>query len=148
MTGDRVAAFLAGDRPDDVALYLTADRISNVEALLDRSSAEAVGDGVLLVVDGDTGRAVFEQFTGQDAMDFTGVAMQREGRVDADLAGGECPDAGDGQEHAPVFVFSFAEAQNEAVGGLYERGDVVHAYAQCSCGTAYADKWVADERDA
>ncbi|UWG46695.1 Uncharacterized protein HSRCO_0398 [Halanaeroarchaeum sp. HSR-CO] len=147
MTGDRVAAFLAGDRPDDVALYLTADRISNVEALLDRSSAEAVGDGVLLVVDGDTGRSVFERFTGQDAMDFTGVAMQREGHVDADLAGGECPESGDDQPHEPAFVFAFSEAQNEEVGGLYERGDVVHAYAQCSCGTAYSDKWVVDERD-
>lgn len=148
MTGDRVAAFLAGDRPDDVALYLGGDRISNVDALLERPAAAAAGDGVLLVVDGDTGRSVFRQFTGEDAMDFTGAAMQREGHVDADLAGGECPDSDTDQPHEPAFVFAFAEAQNEDVGGMYERGDVVHAYAQCSCGTAYSDKWVVDERDA
>ncbi|MFW5903506.1 MAG: DUF5807 family protein [Halolamina sp.] len=148
MTDDRLAAFLAGDRPADVALYLAAERVSDVDSLLEQPSAQPVGDGVVLVVDGDTGRSVFQRFTGDDAMEFTGAAMQREGDVDRTLAGGTCPDeesAAD-EDHYPVFVFSFAEEQNDDVGGMYERGDVVHAYAQCSCGTAYADKWVVDER--
>jgi hypothetical protein len=149
MTDDRLASFLAGDRPDDVALYLAAERVSDPGSLLEQSAAQPAGDGVVLVVDGDTGRSVFQRFTGEDAMEFTGTAMQRDGHVDATLAGGTCPDAGTeaADDHHPVFVFSFAEEQNEEVGGLYERGDVVHAYAQCSCGTAYADKWVVDERD-
>jgi len=152
MTADRVAAFLAGDRPDDVALYLAADAVSNVEALADRDYATATDGGVLLVVPGDRGRAVFERLTGTDAMTFAGTAMKTTGHIDASLTGGECPDAGDeadegdGAAHVPRFVFAFAEEQDESVGGLYERGDVVHAYARCSCGAAYADKWVVDER--
>ncbi len=43
------------------------------------------------------------------------------------------------------FIFSFAEAQNEEVGGIYEEGDVVHAYAKCTCGTTYSDRWVVDD---
>jgi hypothetical protein len=31
------------------------------------------------------------------------------------------------------------------VGGVYAEGDVVHAYAQCACGTAYSDRWVVDD---
>lgn len=150
MTADRVAAFLAGDRPDDVALFLAADAVSNVEALADRDYATATDDGVLLVVPGDRGRAVFQRLTGTDAMTFAGTAMKTPGHVDASLTGGECPDAGDeadqAGDHAPQFIFAFAEEQDESVGGLYERGDVVHAYARCSCGTSYADKWVVDER--
>mgnify|MGYP006295032501 CR=1 FL=1 len=146
MTDERVAGFLAGDRPDDVALYLSAERVSNVESLLEKPVASAADDGVLLVVDGETGRSVFRQFTGQDAMDFTGAAMQRDGHVEQSLAAGTCPDDDGDEPHEPVFVFSFAEEQNEEVGGMYARGAVVHAYAQCSCGTAYADKWVVDER--
>lgn len=145
MTDDRLAAFLDGDRTEDVAIYLSADRVSNLEALLDRPSAYPAGQGVVLVVDGDTGRSVFQRFTGEDAMTFAGEAMGQEGRIDSTLSDGTCPD-GTEEDHAPVFVFSFAEEQNAEVGGLYERGDVIHAYAQCSCGTAYADKWVADER--
>ena len=145
MTDDRLAAFLDGDRTEDVAIYLSADRVSNLEAVLDHPSAHPEDGGVVLVVDGDTGRSVFERFTGEDAMSFAGEAMGREGRIDPALADGRCPDGAEG-DHEPVFVFSFAEGQNAEVGGLYERGDVIHAYAQCSCGTAYADKWVADER--
>ncbi|MFB6093956.1 MAG: DUF5807 family protein [Halanaeroarchaeum sp.] len=149
MTDDRVADFLAGDRTDDVALYVASDRLSNPEDLLSRPVARAAGDGVLLVVDGDTGRSVFGRVTGRDAMDFAGAAMHRDGEIDPSLAGGTCPDApADDKEtpHEPAFVFSFAEAQNEEVGGIYAEGAVIHAYAQCSCGTAYADKWVAGDR--
>ncbi|AKH96763.1 DUF5807 family protein [Halanaeroarchaeum sulfurireducens] len=146
MTDDRVAAFLAGDRPDDVALYLAADRVSNLDALLDQPAVHPAGDGALLVVDGETGRSVFQRFTDEDAMAFTGEAMGRDGHVDATLTDGTCPDADGEGDHEPRFVFSFVEEQNEEVGGLYERGDVVHAYAQCSCGTAYSDTWVVDER--
>ncbi len=54
-------------------------------------------------------------------------------------------EAGDRGAHYPTVVFSFAEARNEDIGGLYARGDVVHAYAQCACGARYADRWVAGE---
>jgi len=143
-------AFLAGDRPDHVALFL-ADSFVSGDSLAEYG--ESVPGGTLLVVPGDTGRSVFQTATGTEAMGFAKRAMGSEGRIDADLAGGECPDAADGDaesdedaDHDPEFVFAFAEEQNEEVGGLYGEGDVVHAYAYCDCGTAYSDKWVAGER--
>jgi hypothetical protein len=142
-------AYLAGDRTDHVALYLSDSYVSDVDSLADRDDAHRVDDGgVVLVVDGDAGRSVFQKLTGMEAMEFGSTAMQTPGHVDGDLAAGDCPDAADGpgEDHHVEFAFSFAEAQNEEVGGLYSEGDVVHAYAYCSCGTAYSDKWLAGER--
>lgn len=148
MTDAAHGAFLAGERPDDVLLYLADDAVGDPDALGD--VAEDVEGGVALVVPGDEGRGAFERATGIDPMDFAGVAMQTEGHVDRDCTGGDCPSAEAGAGTAPGggphdlrFVFAFAEAQNEAVGGLYAEGDVIHAYASCACGETYADKWVA-----
>jgi len=138
------AAFLAGERPEDVALYLSASFVDNIDSLAEQG--QRTEDGVVLVVDGDRGRSVFKSMTGMDAMDFAGNAMQNTGSIDRDLTGGECPNAAEGpQEHTPEFTFAFTEAQNEEVGGMYAEGDVVHAYVYCSCGTAYSDKWLAGE---
>lgn len=138
-------AFLAGERPDDVALYLSESFVDDVDSLADRG--ERTDDGVVLVVDGDRGRHVFRSMTGMDAMDFAGSAMQTPGSIEATLAGGECPNATDGpQDHRPQFTFAFSEAQNDEVGGMYAEGAVVHAYVYCSCGSAYSDKWVAGDR--
>ncbi|MCF2164527.1 MULTISPECIES: DUF5807 family protein [Halobacterium] len=151
-------AYLAGDRTDHVALYLAESYVSDAETLADRADAERVADirgaqpdtpGVVLVVDGESGRSVFETLTGMQAMEFGSTAMQTPGDVDAALVDGRCPNAvdGPGEDHTLQFVFSFAEAQNEEVGGLYADGDVIHAYAYCSCGTAYSDKWLAGAHD-
>ena len=70
--------------------------------------------------------------------------MQAEGDLDLESFEGDCPE-GDGDEHAPRFVFAFAEEQNEEVGEIYAEGDVIHAYAVCECGAAYSDRWVVDE---
>ena len=76
-----------------------------------------------------------------DAMQFAKEAMDTEGEIDRDLGGGTPPDGG-----AVQFVFAFAEARNEEVGGLYADGDVIHAYAYSTEGTAFSDRWVvADE---
>jgi hypothetical protein len=140
-------AYLAGDRTDHVALYLSQSYVSDVDTLADRDDAERVANGVVLVLDGERGRSVFERITGMAAMDFGSTAMDNPGHVDATLVDGDCPNAAEGpQEHDPEFVFSFAEPQNEEVGGLYAEGDVIHAYGYCSCGTAYSDKWLASER--
>jgi len=70
--------------------------------------------------------------------------------IESTLAGGVCPDAGDPDaeattdDHHIEFGFAFAEAENQEVGGLYAEGDVIHAYAHCSCGTDFSQKWVAD----
>ena len=139
--------FLAGERTDDVALFLADDYLSDADALAERG--ERVEGGVVLVVDGESGRAVFERATGMDAMGFARRA-DREGSGDRDLTGGDCPAAGTGAdaddgEHAVRFVFAFAEDRNEEAGGLYAEGDVVHAYAYCTCGAAYSERWVAGE---
>lgn len=148
-------AFLAGERHDDVALFLADSFVSDDR--LERFG-ERVEGGVLLVVDGERGRNAFQAATGTGAMEFAGSAMNVEGEIDDDLTGGRCPEdggsdetgatsdepTGDGDEdddHNTRFVFAFTEAQNEDVGGIYADSDVLHAYAQCSCGSAYSDRW-------
>lgn len=141
----KLEEFLAGERLDDVALFLTHDHLDEDGKIADYG--ESVDDGVVLVVPGDEGRQMFAAGTGMDAMNFAKGAMGTEGTIHPDLAGGDCP-AGDGDDHRVKFVFAFAEAENPEVGGLYEEGDVVHAYAQCECGQSYAQKWVVGSRDA
>jgi hypothetical protein len=138
---ERREQFLAGDRPDDVALFLSSAFLDDPEPLLEYG--ERVEGGVLLVVDGDAGRRVFEKASGTEAMAFSREAMGTESPVDDDLTGGTCPEGGD--DHEARFVFAFSEAQNEDVGGLYAEGDVMHAYARCECGASYSDRWVAGE---
>jgi hypothetical protein len=153
---DALEAFLAGDRPDDVALYLADAYVDDPETLADRGVR--VDGGVVLVVDGERGRRVFSSITGADAMGFAREAGGVEGEIAPDLSGGACPehDIEDGQEggddsatgndHAARLVFAFAEAQNEDVGGIYAEGDVIHAYARCACGAGYSHRWVAGDR--
>ncbi|WP_255193279.1 DUF5807 family protein [Natronobeatus ordinarius] len=135
--------FLAGERPEDVALFL-ADSFVEDDRL--ERFGDRVDGGYLLVVDGERGRNAFQAATGVGAMEFAGAAMGLEGIVDGDLTGGTCPNELEGGDHEVQFVFAFAEEQNEEVGGIYAEGDVIHAYAQCRCGTAYSDRWtVVDE---
>lgn len=146
MSGTAREEFLSGKRPDDVLIYLSSSAVGDPGALGD--VAEAVEDGTVLVLPGERGRSAFESATGVDPMDFAGRAMQTDGHVDRDCTDGDCPAADDESgPHDPTFVFAFAEAQNEEVGGIYAEGDVVHAYASCACGTAYSDRWVVDGMD-
>jgi len=139
----RREAFLAGDRPDDVVLFL-AEEVTDAGILADHRTAERVEGGVVVVVDGERGRRVFQRATGLEAMAFA-TGADRAGTVDRDLAGGTCPDAGDGGEHPPAYVLAFLEEQNEAAGGRYAEGDVVHAYARCDCGTTYSERWLSGQ---
>jgi len=144
------AEFLAGERPDDVALFLSERVLDDPAPLLEYG--EEVPGGVLLVMDGETGRSVFQSATEMDAMGFAGKAMKTEGTIARDLTGATCPkiddpDTPEAAEHVPRFVFAFAEEENPDVGGRYAEGDVIHAYAHCSCGAAFSQNWVAGERD-
>ena len=136
--------FLAGERPGDVAIFLADAHLRNAEALA--GLAERVEGGYAIVVDGERGRRLFPTVAGGAPMEFAQEATKREGAVDRDLTGGTCPDAeddDDGDEaHAVRFVLAFAQEQTDDAGGRYEEGDVVHAYARCSCGVAYSDRWV------
>ena len=143
---DRLESFLAGDQLEEVAIYVHDQYLGDDHALTD--AGIAVDDGVVLVVPGDKGRSAFEGATGLDPMQFSKMAMDRDGEIDSRLAGGDCPDASGGDEdHSAEFIFAFAEAQNEEVGGLYAEGDVIHAYAHCACGTNYSQKWVVGTRE-
>lgn len=134
--------FLAGERHDDILLFLHEDAVGAPEAL--QGVAESVESGVVLVLPGDRGSQTFEQVVGIAPMDFAGSAMDTDGEVRDDCTGGDCPD-GPGAAHQVKFVFAFSEPQNEAVGDIYAEGDVIHAYAACECGTTYSDKWVVGE---
>jgi len=140
----RRAAYLAGDRPEDVAMFLATDAVDDPDRLAAQDGGERVDGGAIVVVDGERGRRAFGAAAGTDPMSFAGRARDREGHVDRDLTGGTCPDAGDGEDHQLRFLFSFAEAHQPDGQGIYAEGDVVHAYAQCSCGEAYSDRWVVD----
>lgn len=137
--------FLAGDRPDDIALFLSEDILSGTDKLAEHG--DSVEGGVVLVLDGETGRSVFNRVTGMDAMTFAQQAMNQTSAIDPELAGGDCPKAEENldEEHEARFIFAFSEEQNEEVGDLYAEGDVIHAYAHCECGAAYSNRWVADE---
>ncbi|WP_049983863.1 DUF5807 family protein [Halorubrum sp. BV1] len=155
--------FLAGERLDDVVFFVSDAYLDDGSRL--RSVGTETDDGVRLILDGETGRSAFEAGTGMGAMEFAKTAMGADGEIARSLDGGVCPfgdgervdsDAGSGDDgpdgdsetdHAVQFVFAFAEAQNEEVGGLYADGDVVHAYAHCTCGESYSHKWVVGERD-
>lgn len=138
MTSDR-GAFLAGERPSDVHVYLHEETVSNPEALLDHG--ERLEDGIALVMDGERARRVFSRVADIDPMELAGQAMGTDGEVDPDCVGGTCP-AGTGESHRPRFVFAFAERQNPDAGGLYAEGNVLHAYVVCTCGETYSDKWL------
>ncbi|MFC7228954.1 DUF5807 family protein [Salinirubellus salinus] len=139
---DRLDAFLAGERTDDVAFYLHEDGVGDVEALAD--VGVRTDHGVLLVLPGEEGRAAFQRATSLNPMNFAGMAMDTEGEVDRDLTDGTCP-AGDGEDHYAKFVFAFAEEHHPEMEGLYAEGDVLHAYAACACGETYSEKWLAGE---
>lgn len=145
--------FLAGERPGDVAIFLADEHLRNADALADH--AERVEGGYVLVVDGERGRRLFPKVAGDAPMEFAQEATEREGSVERDLTGGVCPEGGGEEDagadtdadadHAVRFVLAFAQEQADDVGGLYEEGDVIHAYARCSCGVAYSDRWVAGD---
>lgn len=139
----RLEEFLAGERHEDVAIYLAEDVVDDLGKLADYG--EEVEDGIVLVVPGESGRNAFSTVAGKDAMAFAKEAMGEEGGIETDLTGGTCPDCGSDDLR---FTFAFSEERNEEVGGRYAEGDVIHAYAQCSCGTAFSDRWVVGERDA
>jgi len=139
MTSDR-EQFLAGERPTDVHIYLHETSVSDIDAL--EAHGQRVEDGIILVMDGEKARGVFQQATGIDPMVLAKEAMGTDGGIDDDCAGATCPE---GSAHAPQFIFSFAEEQNEEVGGLYADGPVIHGYVACECGLKFSDKWVATE---
>lgn len=138
-------AFLAGERHEDIAVFIHADAATDLDALADHGTD--VDDGMVIVVPGDRGRSVFQSVAGLDPMGLASEARGTEGDVDRDLAGGDCPAAAERSDeaHHARFVFAFSEAQNEDVDGIYTEGDVVHAYVQCACGETYADKWLIDD---
>lgn len=141
---DDLTAFLAGDRLDDVAIYV-ADSVFDGDHPLSTAGI-TVDSGVVIVVPGETGREAFADSTGLDPMAFAKQAMDRTGEIDDRLAGGVCPAAADDPtaSHDIEFIFAFAEAENQEVGGLYADGDVIHAYAHCGCGTDFSQKWLAE----
>jgi hypothetical protein len=140
--------FLDGERPEDVLLFFAESAVSDLGTL--SQHGEAVGNGVALILEAERGRSAFEGATGVDPMTLASAAMDAEGTVDLDSFEGDCPetdgddaDADGSDEHAPRFVFAFAEERNEDVGGIYAEGDVIHAYAVCECGGVYSERWVA-----
>lgn len=166
MTEGARASFLAGGRPDDVLVYLAAAAVSGIETLAERG--ERVDDGVVLVLDAQRGRRVAKRAMGTDPMTLASRAMDSVGTIDLDAVSGTCPaasgkpedrsrgsdgsdsgeprsESADAAEHALRSVFAFAEERNDEVGGIYAEGDVIHAYAVCTCGTPYSDRWVAAE---
>ncbi len=140
MTDSKREAFLAGDRPDDVAFFLHESAVSGIDALAEKG--ERTDDGVVLVVSGDAGRSAFQSATGIDPMGLAQDAMGTESDVDRNLTGGVCPD---GDDHDARIIFAFAEEQKDDAEGLYTEGDVIHAYVACECGQRYSEKWLARE---
>lgn len=140
--------FLAGKRPDDVLIFFAAHALSDPEVLAEHG--ELREEGVVMVLPGEQGRAMYEKATGVDPMTFAQRAMGTDGDIGGDLFSATCPrkwDEESDDDHQIRNIFAFAEEQNEEVGGLYAEGDVIHAYAHCTCDAAYSDRWVAGDRE-
>jgi len=135
------AAFLDGERPSDIHIFLHEDSVSNLDAL--EAHGERLAEGIALVLDGDEARGIFQRTTGIDPMGLAQDAMGTDGEIGSECTTATCPD---GEDHTPQFIFSFVEEQNEEVGGLYAEGAVIHGYVACECGTRYSDKWVVEEQ--
>ena len=141
---DRLEAFLDGERPDDVAIYIHDEQIGDMQALTE--VAVRVETGVVLVVDGERGQRAFEQLSGVAAMEFAGAAMDTDGQLAHDLTGGRCPQPG--ASHSVGLLLAFAEEQHPEMDGIHGEGAVIHAYAACRCGERYSDRWLADDEPA
>lgn len=137
----RLQAFLDGERPDDVAIYIHDEQIGDMQALTE--VAVRVETGVVLVVDGERGQRAFEQLSGIAAMEFASAAMDTDGQLAHDLTGGRCPQAG--ASHSVGLLLAFAEEQHPEMDGIHGEGTVIHGYAACRCGARYSDRWLADE---
>lgn len=133
---DKLAAFKAGKRQDDILVYI-ADTIVDRPARL-ADVGHRVDDGTVLVLPGESGKTVFEQTVGERAMDFAGRAMETAGEVDNTLDSGDCPACG--RDTIDVLL-AFVEPAHPEVGGRYAEGPVLHAYVRCSCTTYYSDSW-------
>lgn len=131
--------FLDGELPEDVLIFFAESAVSDLGTLAQHG--EQVSRGVVLILAAERGRSAFEGATGIDPMTLADAAMDSTGEIDLQGFEGSHPEAESDEEHAPRFVFAFAEEQNEEVGGIYAEGDVIHAYAVCECGTAYSDRW-------
>jgi len=140
MNSDR-RAFLDGERPDEVLLFFAESAVSDLGTLAQHG--EQVARGVVLILEAERGRSAFEGATGVDPMTLASAAMDSDGTIDLDSFAGECPEDEGNEDHAPRFVFAFAEEKNGEVGGIYAEGDVIHAYATCECGGVYSERWVA-----
>ncbi len=135
--------FLDGEHPENVLIFFAESAVSDLGTLAQHG--EQVSGGVVLILEAERGRSAFEGATGIDPMTLADAAMDSAGEIDLQEFEGSHPEADIGEEHAPRFVFAFAEEQNEEVGGIYAEGDVIHAYAVCECGTAYSERWIAEE---
>jgi hypothetical protein len=144
---DARRAFVSGDRPEDVALFLAEGLVDDLDALAEYG--DRVEDGMVLVMEGETGRSVFQKATNMEAMAFAGRAMKTEGEIAPDLTHGTCPKretVEDEDDHRTRFVFAFVEEQTDDVDGLVADGDAVFAYAHCTCGAAYSQRWLVGDR--
>ena len=83
--------FLAGDRPEDVLLFIAESAVSDLGTLAQHG--EQVPRGVVLVLEAERGRSAFEGATGVDPMTLASSAMGAEGDLDLDAFEGECPEA-------------------------------------------------------
>lgn len=142
---DARTEFLAGDRLDDVVLFLAEGMVDAPDKL--EQYGERTDDGLVLVMEGETGRSVFKKATQMDAMTFAGKAMGTTGTIARDLTDATCPKADEVEDehgHTTRFVFAFVERQREEMDGLVADDDTVFAYAHCTCGAAYSDRWHVD----
>lgn len=137
---DRLAAFVRGDRPDDVAVYF-ADEYADTDSLANRG--QRVDGGVAVVLAGAKGRHLFERITGLEAMAFARATGDRSGSIAAGLTAAQCP-AGTGPDHGLQFLLAFVQPRTPEAGGRYAEGDVLHAYAACRCGTTFSETRVLD----
>jgi hypothetical protein len=135
--------FVAGNRPEHVMLFQrdgTGPLSDNAQEL-----GHEVADGTVIVAPAVMAQEIVSEVLSPSPTEFTDRAREREGEIESFLTAGTCPDAGeDDGKHLLEQLFAFVQPEDQSLGEMYAKGDVMHAYAQCSCQAHYSDKWVID----
>lgn len=135
--------FIAGEKPKHILLYhgIGAGKLPDQAAKL----AHDIEDGHVMVLPAAMAQEIADKVLIPDLSTFSERSRERGGAIESFLTAGTCPEAMDnGKGHTLEQIFAFVQPKDELLGGIYAKGDVMHAYALCSCQTYYSDRWVVD----
>ncbi|WP_254280489.1 DUF5807 family protein [Haloarcula marina] len=134
--------FIAGNRPGHIMLF----QHENATSLPDDASkvAKNAAEGKMIIQPAVMARDLIDKVLVPNISQFTELSQKRQGNIEPYLTSGDCPEANSNhdEDHIIEQLFAFVQPKHNSLGGIYADGDVMHAYARCSCQVHYSDRWV------